>query len=1234
MKLLVTPPALLAVTLCACLKASPPSGSSFEIAIAPLELSGLSKVCYDLRVTNASDGAGTVVWSKGDSAVDGATDADSLCSTRFGNGGGGAITFVGACDATPVNVGDSGRTNSVTVWVDSLFATGGAQILENGSDGWRDPCPGGCTLNTLCVENADTKVEFNLTILRQANQGFFDIGVNFDNIFCSAKVDCRNSDDQPLDLLFRPNGVRDTTIVSALACTAGPGNDTRTFLYRNPLVVSCSGSSVTIPASTQKGNAYSTTTPDPNPLDAIWQYAVYFGAESLSCGGAPCNKLYWNIALGLDETFDNCTLRTRMTAAREGVMPLLSTPSSTTYPYIDVEVALTDAAGLKCERHAVNVLGSGVETRYTSFTSPVSFSGAYASGLVDECALATDNCDGNANCTDLAVGFSCTCKSGFTGNGLTCTDINECATNNGGCSADATCTNTPGSNTCACKSGFTGNGLTCADINECATNNGGCSVNATCTNSIGNRTCVCNGSYLGDGVTCLLLSLSSSAPTTAMVGDTLTLSGYFASPLTVNFPGGVSALATVQSVNLATVIVPAGATSGNVTVSVGSITSASVPLTVNTVSSGLAARGFSTNYDQASYARQMPMLNIARLSAAVLSTSTWVYVIGGTNGSGTHYNSVERARINADGTLGPFEIVAGVNLVTARSAPAVVVGNTVYVVGGYVDTVGSSNLASIERATIDSNGNLSTFSTVAGVTLATARCLHTVHVVGNSLYVIGGWTGAGGNAATIEKATINADGSLSTFAAVANVALSTRRHDFDSVIIGGYLYATGGRTAASTTTLVDRAVIGADGTVSGNFSTFTSSGSTVGLTSVRRAHRLLVVGNNLYAIGGWNQEAGTYYNTVERATINADGTISTFANVSSTTLAFARSHFGGVSVGQYAYVIGGYSGSTALKSVERLPLSASVNLSATSNASSMNVARHGHSNVVIANKLYVIGGFNPSSTPKNTVEVSTINADSSLGAFSITTTPLSVARGYQASAVIGNYLYNFGGSANESSGTTYIDRAVVQSDGTIGTFADAGVAMTTARMGHMAAVIGNRVYLFGGHTNTAGLTSVEYATIDASGNISNFTSLGNLLTAGRGLGGIAVVGNSVNLIGGYWTQGLEKANINTDNSLGGFASSGVSYNTNRYAFGTAVIGGGLYIVGGASSAISPRQPVGTIERASIDANSGVGGFSSVTGSDLATGRFHHSSILIGPYWYHIGGYGGGWLSSVEKQMVQ
>ena len=39
---------------------------------------------------------------------------------------------------------------------------------------------------------------------------------------------------------------------------------------------------------------------------------------------------------------------------------------------------------------------------------------------IDECVSGTDNCDGNANCTNTEGSFTCQCSSGFNGDGETC----------------------------------------------------------------------------------------------------------------------------------------------------------------------------------------------------------------------------------------------------------------------------------------------------------------------------------------------------------------------------------------------------------------------------------------------------------------------------------------------------------------------------------------------------------------------------------------------------------------------------------------------------------------------------------------------------------------------------------------------------------------------------------------------------------------------------------------------
>ena len=44
---------------------------------------------------------------------------------------------------------------------------------------------------------------------------------------------------------------------------------------------------------------------------------------------------------------------------------------------------------------------------------------------IDECGAGKHNCDANANCLDTKGSFACTCKPGYSGNGVNCTGNNS-----------------------------------------------------------------------------------------------------------------------------------------------------------------------------------------------------------------------------------------------------------------------------------------------------------------------------------------------------------------------------------------------------------------------------------------------------------------------------------------------------------------------------------------------------------------------------------------------------------------------------------------------------------------------------------------------------------------------------------------------------------------------------------------------------------------------------------------
>ncbi len=221
----------------------------------------------------------------------------------------------------------------------------------------------------MCRENADVPVVFNLTLLRAAKQGFFDVAVNFRDVFCSAKVDCLP------EFLHSANGDRDATVVMAFACTSGSASDGATaeptWLYLSAVTLTCVDPTGELPPLVQTIMPGSATGPGQQgaspPLLSNW--AVYNGLEELP----GLDKCYWNYAFGLDRAnigARDCTLTATGTASDErlngGEIAVTQT-----WPIVDFDVQVFAADGALCTNNALDADGSGVTTAYiTPNTDP------------------------------------------------------------------------------------------------------------------------------------------------------------------------------------------------------------------------------------------------------------------------------------------------------------------------------------------------------------------------------------------------------------------------------------------------------------------------------------------------------------------------------------------------------------------------------------------------------------------------------------------------------------------------------------------------------------------------------------------------------------------------------------------------------------------------------------------------------------------------------------------------
>jgi hypothetical protein len=335
--------------LAACGEAPPATsgpGSRVAIAVAPLSLPGVSDVEYTLTVI-ADD---QTVWTR------------TVSSTAYGDGA-GALSYVGTCDA-------DAATQRVELVIERVDA-GGAPLVA-GVD-YINPAPSGQPLSrpATCDANADTRVTFDITLARRATQGFFDVAMEFEDIFCSAKLDCVKSGaggDEPLELLYHPfTGQRDLTAIVALSCTTGPDDDA-TLLHMDDLNIACEdGAYFSVNPGLGPGNLDPYFPGPPNTQDLLFQAATYRGMQ---LNGA-AKQAYWNVALGLNEaampTLGECHLTSAATAtASAETVEGGWTRYGAAWAYVSWDVQLTDASGaLLCGRHAVGG-GNGVDIEYTS----------------------------------------------------------------------------------------------------------------------------------------------------------------------------------------------------------------------------------------------------------------------------------------------------------------------------------------------------------------------------------------------------------------------------------------------------------------------------------------------------------------------------------------------------------------------------------------------------------------------------------------------------------------------------------------------------------------------------------------------------------------------------------------------------------------------------------------------------------------------------------------------------
>lgn len=665
-------------------------------------------------------------------------------------------------------------------------------------------------------------------------------------------------------------------------------------------------------------------------------------------------------------------------------------------------------------------------------------------------------------------------------------------------------------------------------------------------------------------------------PKIANPGSTLMLEGTFAGDAVVRFPGGATATMNALSAHRASVVVPFGAELGHLALQA----TPDSHVMFHAHDYQLGFQKFEP-YEQTDTARQPGLLAEGVHGHGSVTIGKYVYVIGGYNG--TFSTHVQRATLNADGTLGNFAIVPGVSLIHGRvQFGTVIAGNYIYVIGGLVEGLGGALAQSIESAPIYPDGTIGTF-TVSPVALVVPRNDLTAAVVGNYIYVMGGTF-----LDSVERAPINTDGTIGSFQLLMNVRLAL------------------GVAGASTQ----------------------------------------VIGDQLYVIGGAASSQGYPSRRVQAARIRNDGTISTFATVPGVTMLSGRAGLATAVLGNWLYVFGGGFDSSASDGlIERAPIHGDHTLGTfESTYRWLPETRYGLTIAFAGDTVHVIGGeFTAGAWGEPDIYRATIDNNGGLMNFAVdqATAPARYGQGLVTS---GDGVYLLGGMTGASTYTATVARAPVV-EGTVGSFADQpAVTLRTARAGFGTAVIGNYVYVIGGRSATGVIGTIERAPIAPNGMLGNFAPYsGSLFTARADFSAVVINGYTgtryLYVIGGIAADGTvlgsaEVATIAADGSIGAFAIvAGASMTTPRYQAAVLVHqedqipSSFFYIVGGRDA---NGAYLADFERGYLEANGHYDGSVHLPGVSLGTPRAGHALSLIGNQLYVIGGTNaGGAVDSVE-----
>lgn len=445
-------------------------------------------------------------------------------------------------------------------------------------------------------------------------------------------------------------------------------------------------------------------------------------------------------------------------------------------------------------------------------------------------------------------------------------------------------------------------------------------------------------------------------------------------------------------------------------------------------------------------------------------------------------------------------------------------------------------------------------------------------VFGGRIYLVGGLTGAG-NSDSLDRATINTDGSLTGWTRQTLTGLdngdTANATDVDSVsytyayaranpsasstipgnlfIFGGCNTSSSGNGCSGYSSKVFKCSILGDGAIgSGSTDRCTTTsqlqiGTMPGASSAGLGLMSgTVYANYVYLIGGVSNGL-VDQRTVKYAKIDDSNNVVAVSGsdwiLSGTLLSNGRRRAAAFGYNGYIYVVGGFeaTGGGVLKDIEFVKVNVNDGSLVSNNAdnlfeeSAVVINQRWGLSVTVSNSYaYVIGGCTVGNAPADcTARTDVIqtfqiyNNDSGAPAgYANSATTYGANRIGASAAILNGRLYVAGGCTGTIDCATPTDSvayAAIDATGALGTWGITTAALPAARAWGKLEVAGGKLYYVGGQdTNGAAQTTVYYAT-PSSGNVTAWSTASNGIPAARTKFGAAVWNDRLYVIGGSST---------------------------------------------------------------------------------------------------------------------